>query len=308
MKKLITYIVDFVRRDFSLATYLLVALFLSIGIFLNYHFHIEREIIHAQSNPLVQFFLYLLLYCLAYYGVFFIYVFTKKKNFFSDKGILFKPFLALLLVAFDRAFELNPDLLFQVFQINFTEAQYLAKVFNIVVPSFFYLFGIYLIYKNFEKKADSIYGLSLRKFDIVPYFYMLLCMLPLLVSASFRPDFTAQYPFFKYWNFSEAFGWSPRQLFSFYEFFYLANFVNIELSFRGLLVIGMMRLIGTEALLPMVVTYAFLHFGKPYPETISSIFGGYILGVFAFKTENIMGGIFIHMAIALLMDLLAIAQ
>ncbi len=72
--------------------------------------------------------------------------------------------------------------------------------------------------------------------------------------------------------------------------------------------IGMVQWMGKEAILPMVVTYAFLHFGKPFPETISSIFGGYILGIFAYKTENIMGGIFIHMAIALLMDVFAIWQ
>ena len=43
--------------------------------------------------------------------------------------------------------------------------------------------------------------------------------------------------------------------------FYLFNFFNIELLFRGVLVIGMVHYLGPKAILPMVVTYAFLHFG-----------------------------------------------
>ena len=36
----------------------------------------------------------------------------------------------------------------------------------------------------------------------------------------------------------------------------------------------------------MAATYAALHFGKPMGETISSIFGGYILGVIALYNHS----------------------
>ena len=39
---------------------------------------------------------------------------------------------------------------------------------------------------------------------------------------------------------------------------------------------------------------------------ISSFFGGYILGVFAYYSRSIWGGIIVHMGIALLMDLAAV--
>jgi membrane protease YdiL (CAAX protease family) len=58
----------------------------------------------------------------------------------------------------------------------------------------------------------------------------------------------------------------------------------------------------------MVGLYVALHFGKPAGETIGSFFGGYILGVLAYKSKNIWGGIIAHMGIAWLMELFAYLQ
>ena len=93
-----------------------------------------------------------------------------------------------------------------------------------------------------------------------------------------------------------------------FEFFYGLDFGSVELIFRGALVIGLSSLMGRSAILPMVVTYAFLHFGKPMAETIGSIFGGYILGVIAYYSRNILGGCVIHIGVALLMEVMALLQ
>ena len=70
----------------------------------------------------------------------------------------------------------------------------------------------------------------------------------------------------------------------------------------------MVKLLGKEAVLPMVSMYAFLHFGKPLGETIGSVFGGYILGVIALKKEHIFGGFIIHVGVAYLMEITAFWQ
>jgi hypothetical protein len=310
LKKLIDYIKDFVRQDYNFAIYLSILLFLSIAIFLNYYFSFEKEIINRLDHNLFKFFIYLSLYCLAYYSVLGLYLMFKKINYFSTYQIMVKSFLALTVVALDRAFAISAEGVRLISDDNLplAESEYMAKVFNLIVPWIFYWAIFLFLRKKYDRDSDSLYGLSFQRFDWKPYVYMLFCMIPLLLSASFASDFTAQYPFFKYWNYASAFGMNPSQLFSFYEIFYLSNFINIELLFRGALVIGMIQYMGKEAILPMVVTYAFIHFGKPCPETISSVFGGYILGVFAYRTGNIMGGIFIHISIAFLMDLFAILQ
>ena len=93
-----------------------------------------------------------------------------------------------------------------------------------------------------------------------------------------------------------------------FEFFYAFDFIIVELLFRGFFIIGLAHILGKSALLPMVTMYAFLHFGKPLGETIGSVFGGYILGIMAFKTKNIWGGVILHIGIALLMELAAFIQ
>ena len=308
MKKLIDYIKDFVRQDYNFITYLSVLLSLGIVIFLNYYFSIEKVFINGQNNTLLKFLLYLSLYSFAYYGVLGLYLMIKKVNYFSDRSVLVKSFLALNVVAFDRAFFISPERFQNTLysRISIEESEYLVRIVNLVIPWFFYFFLFFLLKRKYDQDSNSVYGLSFRRFDWKPYIYMIFCMIPLLLAASFTEDFTTQYPFFKYWKYSPVFGMTSGQLFSVYEFFYLANFINIELLFRGLLVIGMVRYMGKDVILPMVVTYAFIHFGKPCAETISSVLGGYILGIFAYRTENIMGGIFIHISIAFLMDLFAI--
>jgi hypothetical protein len=58
----------------------------------------------------------------------------------------------------------------------------------------------------------------------------------------------------------------------------------------------------------MAVIYCQLHFGKPLGEAISSIFGGYILGVISYQTKNIWGGVLVHVGIAWLMEVAGFFQ
>ncbi|MEM6642430.1 MAG: CPBP family intramembrane glutamic endopeptidase, partial [Bacteroidota bacterium] len=88
-----------------------------------------------------------------------------------------------------------------------------------------------------------------------------------------------------------------------YELCYGSNFISVELIFRGFLIFSFTRTLGSYAVLPMVATYAFLHFGKPLGETISSVFGGYVLGILSYNSKSIWGGILIHLGVAWLMEL-----
>ena len=58
----------------------------------------------------------------------------------------------------------------------------------------------------------------------------------------------------------------------------------------------------------MVVWYATIHFGRPLGETVSSLIGGYILGVLALSTRSIWGGLLIHIGVAWLMEAFAFWQ
>lgn len=70
----------------------------------------------------------------------------------------------------------------------------------------------------------------------------------------------------------------------------------------------MAHLLGRGTVLPMVVVYAFLHFGKPLGECIGSIFGGYLLGILALHSRSLWGGVVLHLGVAWLMEGAAFLQ
>jgi len=126
--------------------------------------------------------------------------------------------------------------------------------------------------------------------------------------ASFTPSFQESYPQFKYWNYESAFGLSKSSMTIIYELSYGLDFVCVEMLFRGALIVGMISVLGKESVIPMAVFYVFIHFGKPAGETISSFFGGYILGVIALNKRNIIAGVLIHLGLAYFMEIFAIIQ
>jgi len=170
------------------------------------------------------------------------------------------------------------------------------------------LFGVlYACYRLRLFDGDDSFGrsvgLTTRNFDARPYFLLLAMLIPLIALASTQPDFLAVYPKVKNIGFLDGHArplW-PWQLL--YELSYGLDFLNIELFFRGLLVIGLVRYAGNSVILPMAAFYCTIHFGKPLGECISSFFGGLILGVLAARTRSIVGGLIVHLGLAWLMEL-----
>jgi membrane protease YdiL (CAAX protease family) len=92
---------------------------------------------------------------------------------------------------------------------------------------------------------------------------------------------------------------------SIFEFFYGSNYVVTEFFFRGFLILALTRWIGPHIILPVAAFYVTIHIGKPLGETISSFFGGIILGVITYRTKSIWGGVLIHVGIAFAMEIAA---
>ena len=146
-------------------------------------------------------------------------------------------------------------------------------------------------------------GLTTRGPDARPYFLLLLLLVPVVALAATRPDFLHVYPKVKNIAFIDGYA-SPVWPWKLgYELSYGLDFLSIELFFRGLLVIGLVRYAGEQAILPMAAFYCTIHFGKPLGECISSYFGGLILGVLAYRTRSILGGLIVHLGLAWMMEL-----
>lgn len=176
-------------------------------------------------------------------------------------------------------------------------------IWYMILPVFYWYF--------LHRKSDKdwhFYGLSTQYFNYRPYLLMLLIMLPLLYWASLRPDFLHAYPRYKAGMVEYYWGIDNWLTVSAYELSYSLQFVCLELFFRGFIVLSLSKYLGSSSVWVMVAVYVFIHFGKPLPETIGSFFGGYILGVIAYYSKSVLGGMLIHIGVALGMELFAYWQ
>ncbi|HEU0029634.1 MAG TPA: type II CAAX endopeptidase family protein [Kofleriaceae bacterium] len=145
------------------------------------------------------------------------------------------------------------------------------------------------------------YHLSARGFfrHLWIYVVMFLAFSPIVMLASMSPSFRETYPFYRMANRSQFDLWS-------WEALYIVQFLSLEFFFRGFLLQGLRRVIGSNAVFVMIVPYCMIHYGKPLPETLGAIFAGLILGTLAMRTRSIWGGVLIHCGVAITMDVLAL--
>ena len=145
------------------------------------------------------------------------------------------------------------------------------------------------------------YHVSLRGFfkHLWIYVVLFLCVLPAVILASRTPSFRQTYPFYRLANRSTFDLWA-------WEGLYAAQFVSLEFFFRGFILNGLRRALGSNAIFVMIVPYCMIHYGKPLPETLGAIGAGLILGTLAMRTKSIWGGVLIHIGVAMTMDVLAL--
>lgn len=133
------------------------------------------------------------------------------------------------------------------------------------------------------------------------YVALYLLMLPLILWASTQGSFQQKYPFYK----GAAEGGASFWL---YELFYGAQFLGVEFFFRGFLTFALFRRFGYNALLIMAIPYVMVHFNKPLPETFGALGAALILGALALRARSCIPGVFLHWAVGMTMDVLAIGK
>jgi membrane protease YdiL (CAAX protease family) len=94
-------------------------------------------------------------------------------------------------------------------------------------------------------------------------------------------------------------------LFFLYEGFYLVKWVAWEFFFRGFLLFGFHRDMGSRAVLFSTVPFVLMHIGKPEAEVFASIAAGFILCWIALRSRSIWPGVLLHWLVATSMDFFA---
>ncbi|RPD51367.1 CPBP family intramembrane glutamic endopeptidase [Paracnuella aquatica] len=161
--------------------------------------------------------------------------------------------------------------------------------------------GMLLLIRRWAGEDGAVMGLRSPARGMMPYFIMLLLMVPLIAAAATQPDFLRVYP--KALHMLAPGDVQQGWKLLLFEAAYGIDFFTIELFFRGFLVIYFSRWAKAQAILPMAVIYCVIHFGKPLGECVSSFFGGMLLGIVSYHTRSIWGGLAVHLGIAWLMEL-----
>jgi membrane protease YdiL (CAAX protease family) len=133
------------------------------------------------------------------------------------------------------------------------------------------------------------------------YVGLFVAVFPVIWIVSQTRDFYTFYPMYP------AAGRSWKD-FLMWEGMYAGQFIALEFFFRGFLVGGLSRHMGVLSVPVSVMPYMMLHFTKPAPEAAASVVAGFVLGWLALKYKSIWGGVCVHCAVAVSMDLLALSH
>lgn len=305
MKIFLSYFKDYFKDNFSLLSHILIGLFIAICIFLNYEFDVYKNYFKVYK--------YNELGVIKLWGMFsFAFIvplvimsfFQREKKTILNKKYLIFGFLGLLLISLDSSYYtlkfLKPLIPHGIEGYSFYQSclSNVNSLFTIMIP-------VFIIYYLFSHFKPELYGFKLNGANIKPYLTITAIMLPIVfIAAATQEDFTNYYPDYDFKRFSGSFLPEYSKI-AIFEFCYGFDFISVELMFRGFMVVALSRFVGKDAILPMVACYAFLHFGKPMAETIGSVFGGFGLGILAYKSRNIYGGLVVHLAVAWGMELSA---
>lgn len=304
MKSLLKYFKDYWNEQQPLHL-IFIGIFLSICIFFNYKYDIENTVIDSHYQTFKHFYLYLLLYGVGFIIPYLSYAYDREgRQMLSQPKFWGRVLFALLSFSAYCYFFQYKYWIESLFEDYNTQ-----RIFKICADQLFQPLLLFLLVFVFwwyrDRKEQVLYGLKFHNEHNKIYAMMLLAMVPLVIGASFTEGFRDYYPTVRrilaYCTEEMPKGWYV----ALYEFCYGQEFFHIEFFFRGFLILAFVKYAGSRAILPAAIFYCFIHFGKPAGECVSSFFGGIILGVLSFRSQSIAAGIWIHLGIALLMELVA---
>lgn len=297
----------FFKSDFHILSYCYVFTFILLGVIINYQTGFYQNVMRNSYFTGDSVWMFPLFYSLMYFAAIIpALLLQKDQRLLRNRKFYIKSLFIIILYGVSIGYYGYAGWTFN--SLPGEEKMFAFKIISQLKGSAFFIAPVYLLKVSYDKHVEGIYGLGSNTKHIPAYLVLFLALLPFIIGISFTPDFRHAYPQFHPWRFGEVFG-MPLWLNTFlYEITYGIDFLKTELIFRGLLVIGMAKIMGKKSVLPMAAMYVAIHFGKPLGETLSSIFGGYILGALAYQTRHIWGGVIVHICIALSMEIMGFVQ
>jgi len=294
MREILIQLRDFARSQ-NPAYCACLMVFCGISVYMNYTLGIQNTMNIYSGYK--EFFCYVALYAVHTLVAYLLYsFFSGNYSFWNKPGFLTLLFLSFCIFAFRAVASKHRE--YVALWSSEGQVRINQFVFNDLFRLSYLIIPVIIIW-FFADRDQPLYGVSFRDHKAKVYWVLLFCMVPLIIGASFLSDFLDYYPRFRVLQRYDSPSWKIWM----YELCYGMDFSSIELFFRGFMVMAFARYVGIHAILPMASFYLSIHFGKPVGETVSSFFGGTILGVISYHSRSIFGGIMVHAGIAWLMEI-----
>jgi len=303
MRQLIDYITRYVTEYFDARLYLSTAIFLAITIYFNFYFNFENGFVDSYYGSEIRWVLFFFVMGFPFIVVcLLLYVFDINRTWIRSKEFWLLFFVGFIIISFQRSFTYHDQWFQGLASYDYRFIKRVFVKFRPMLTTVLPLMVFYILYERKKDEQSSWYGMSFKTFDFKPYAILILLVFVGIGLASFLGDLTQYYPRFSKTGgklFAMKHGLDNWVSVLIYELFYGSTFIGVELFFRGFLVIGFSRVLGGHAVLAMVGSYVFLHFGKPVSECISSALGGYLIGILAFYSRHIWGGVILYGVVCL---------
>ncbi|PIB34271.1 hypothetical protein BFP72_01900 [Reichenbachiella sp. 5M10] len=312
MKVLFVYVQTYLQEYFHRRLYVLTAVFLALCIGFNFVLDFENSYIDQYYGSTLRWPMYFVWMSFPFLGVCgLLYALGLNRVWLYSREFWVLFFVGFLVVSLERSFAYQEYFLDD---LSYYDRKFLRKTFVKLKPILTTVLPLLVFYYCYEKPRDeqqSWYGLNFKPFDFKPYAFLILLVFVGIGFASFLGDLGRYYPVYQRTggaSFAEQHDLPAWLTLLGYESIYGLSFLGVEFFFRGFLVIGFARVLGGYAVLAMVGPYVFLHFGKPLSECVSSAFGGYLIGILAYYSRHIWGGVVLHVALAWFMEIFAALQ
>lgn len=156
---------------------------------------------------------------------------------------------------------------------------------------------ILLVFRQEPASFGFAYGDSGRGLRLAGLLFAV--ALPAYVFAARMPQFQSYYPLQKEAAYDIA-------RFGYFELTYGMYLFCWEFFFRGFLLFGLARAIGSWSVFVQAIPFGIMHLGKPAPEVAASFAAGVILGVVALRSRSFLPCFLLHWASAVTFDILVI--
>lgn len=164
-----------------------------------------------------------------------------------------------------------------------------------IMLMFIPLLSVKLIFK--ERVREWGVGFGKKRFGLTFVIAAYVLMIPVLFVVSKMSSFQGKYPLCE-------FALTNWKFFVTYEIAYGIYMLAWEFIFRGYMLFGMERALGSYTIFVQMIPFAIMHSAKPLPEALGAIFTGILLGVVALYTRSFLYGVILHYVVAMTMDVI----